>query len=67
MLFKGSKLQGKCFVVRLLIRIEFRIKREAPSNLVIALLKLRNLSLNNSLILSLRKLERRDRRLAINR
>jgi hypothetical protein len=67
MLPKGSESQGKYFVVGLLIRIEFRIKREALSNLVVALLKSRNLSLNDSLILSLRKPERRDKILAINR
>ena len=67
MLLEGSESQGKCFTVRLLIRIEFRIKREAPSDLVVALSKSRNLSLNNSLMLSSRKLERRDGRLAINR
>jgi len=67
MLLEGSESQGKYFAIRLLIKIEFRIKREAPSDLVVALSKSRNLSLNNSLILSSRKLERRDGRLAINR
>jgi hypothetical protein len=67
MLLEGSESQGKYFIVGLFIRIEFRIKREAPFDLVVAQSKSRNLSLNNSLILSSRKLERRDERLAINR
>jgi hypothetical protein len=62
-----SKSLRKYFVVRLPKRIKFKIKGEAPSNLIIALCKSRNPSLNNSLMLGLRKLERRDRRLAINR
>jgi hypothetical protein len=62
-----SESPGKCFAVGLPKRIEFRIKGEAPSDLIVALCKSRNPSLNNSLILGLRKLKRGDERLAINR
>jgi hypothetical protein len=62
-----SESPGKCFVVGLPKRIEFRIKEEAPSDLIVALCKSRNSSLNNSLMPGLRKLERGDGRLAINR
>jgi hypothetical protein len=54
----GSESPGKCFATGLPKRIEFRIKGEAPSDLIVALLKSRNPSLNNSFMPGLRKPER---------